>query len=182
MGWGEYARSKMPLKLVFILLAAIAVNLAILEGVTLLVSYNHGGPVDLEALAEMNSSYENCTLLDSFQADNENNPPWYNGYTAYLLQTESGDTKLAVVETHFLFDRHRLREDLSCDVPQAEGEQNLSASGKGQLMTCGVTDHAGISWFHVNRSRNQGIPILLLAMIVAEYIAYCLLFKRDEIM
>ena len=39
MGWGEYARSKIPLKLVFILMAAVAANLMLIEGFKLLLFF-----------------------------------------------------------------------------------------------------------------------------------------------
>lgn len=179
MGWGEYARSKMPLKLVIILISAIAANLMLIEGVTLLLAYDHSGPIDTDALTGMNRSYENATVLDTFRQENENDPPWYNSFTGCLLQTSQGEHKLAVVEHHFLFDRSRYREDLSCDADL--DLPMLSATGKGQALTCGITN-SSIEWLYVSRGSNSGLPLILVPLLIVEYLAFVWFFKRDEIL
>lgn len=182
MGWSEYARSKVPLKLVFILMAAIAVNLLIIEAFELLTLYRYTGPVDEAVLAQMNEEYENCTILDSMTDPGNEYAPWESDYTVYLLETEDGETKLATLETHFLFDRYRYLKKFSADVPQQAGRQSPNLGTIYQGAICWIMDNANIESFSMGSNSGPGISLVLIPMIVIEYLAYVFIFRRDEIL
>lgn len=180
MGWGEYARSKVPLKLVFISFAAIAVNLLLIFGFQLLTQYRYTAPIDEQTLSDMNSTYENCTILTT---STYTDPVLYTGteYTAFLLELQDGTTSLAVVSQHPFVARIRYEKKLSMPVPQVEGIQDLymgSALFGGQIR---ITDNTRTESLHV-LNNGPGIPLALIPMIIVEYIAYCWFFKRDELL
>lgn len=181
MGWSEYARSKVPLKLVFILMAAVAVNMLIIGGFGLLLHYRYTGPVDSTVLAKMNSVYENCTILDS-HTDDTPSPLWEGQSTAYLLETETGETKLATVEMHFLFNRYRYWEKFSADVPKQEGLQPVSPGTLYHQALCWISDNRIIESFSKGQNYGPGISLVLIPMIIIEYLAFVFIFRRDEIL
>lgn len=181
MGWSEYARSKMPLKLVFILMAAVLVNSLFIEGFELMTQYRYTGPIDSTVLAQMNEEYENSTILDNFE-DSTQGYLWDGIYTAYLLETPEGETKLAAVEKHFLFDRYRYLEKFSTDVPNQEGRQSLIPGSIYHQALYWVTDSSFIESFSMGQNHGPGIHLALIPMIIIEYLAYIFLFRRDELL
>lgn len=181
MGWGEYARSKMPLKLVFILIAAVAVNMLIIGAFELLLHYRYTGPVDTAVLARMSSEYENCTILDSYTDDTQV-PLWEGTHTAYLLETENGETKLAAVEKHFLFNRYRYWEEFSTDVPKQEGRQSLIPGDLYHQALYWINDNSVIESFSMGQNYGPGISLVLIPMIIIEYLAFIFVFRRDELL
>ncbi len=185
MGWSEYARSKTPLKLVFILIAAILVNSIIIEGIRLISLYDYKAPIDITVLSQMNGEYENAVILDTAQDDAEANPLWEDSHTAYLLETESGERKLAIVDKHFLFDRYRYLKKFSVDVPHIPEQEDW------QSVTSGTLHHQALIWirdwstiesFSMGQNYGPGIYLALIPMILVEYLAYIFIFKRDELL
>lgn len=182
MGWSEYARSKIPLKLVFISFAAVAVNLLIICGFQLAAMYRYTAPIDSAVLGRMNSAYENCTILDSREYSQKENSIWGSDYAAYLLETEDGETHIALVEKHILFDRYRYMKKFSADVPAADGDQHVDAGTVYQSADYRITDNSRIVTLHVGQNNSNGLFFIVLAMCAVELAAYCLLFKRHELL
>lgn len=181
MGWSEYARSKVPLKLVFLLMAAVLVNSLIIEGFKLMTAFRYSAPIDSAVLAQMNEAYENCTILDSYE-DSSDSPIWEGHSTAYLLKTEDGETKVAAVEKHFLFDRYRYWEKFSADVPILEGRQAVSSGTLYHQAVYWITDSSTIESFSMGQNYGPGLSLLLIPMIIIEYLGYIFLFKRHELL
>ena len=182
MGWSEYARSKVPLKLVFLLMAAVLVNSLIIEGFKLAFQFRYEEPVDLTVLAEMNEAYQNCTILDIKEYSAKEHTPWDLDYTAYLLETENGDMQVAVVAKHLLFDRYRYFEKFSGIVPRSEGLHAVTQGNSFQQAVFWITDGTSIDEFHIGQNYGPNISLAIIPMIIVEYIAYCLLFKREELL
>jgi len=182
MGWNEYARSKTPLKLVFLLMAAIVVNFLIVEGFKIALFFRYEKPEDVASLSQMNEEYENCTILDTAEYSAKEHFLWGMDYTAYLLETENGDIKVAVVAKHLLFDRYRYFEKFSGDVPKLEGVNAVTQGTSHHQAVFWLSDSASIGEFHVGQNYGPGIFLVIIPMIIVEYIAYCLLFKREELM
>lgn len=182
MGWDEYARSKVPLKLVFITIAAVAVNLLIIGAFQLIAMYRYTGPIDGTVLGRMNGEYENCTILDSREYSQKEHSVFGSDYSAYLLETEDGEMRFAVVEKHLLFDRYRYVKKLSADVPEAAGTQDIHPGTAFQSAWAAIGDNSRIITFSVSQNNSNSLFFILLAMCVVELIAYCLLFKRDELL
>lgn len=181
MGWNEYARSKTPLKLVFLLMAAILVNGLIVECTRIATLYTYDGPVDIAVLAQMDEAFDGATILD--QRQNESVHPLWNGeYTAYLLETKSNDVKLAIVEKHFLLDRYRYMEKFTADVPAGEGMSAPISGTTYHQALCWIIDGTAFESFHMGQNYGPTVFLAIIPMIIAEYIAYCLLFKREELL
>lgn len=181
MGWDEYARSKVPLKLVFITLAAVAVNLLIIGAFQLAALYRYTGSIDETVLGQMNSEYENCTILSTSVYDS---PVLFTEreYTAFLLETEDGETHFAVVEKHLFLDRCRYVKKLSAAVSQVPGMQDIHPGTAFQTAWATIDDNSRIASFHVGQNNGNGLFLLLVAMCAVELAAYCLLFKRHELL
>lgn len=180
MGWNEYARSKTPLKLVFLLMAAVLVNGLIVECIRIASLYSYDGPVDIAVLAQMDETFHGATVLDQRQNESAH-ILWEGEYTAYLLETESNDVKLAVVQKHFLLDRYRYMDKFTADVPAGEG-MNAPISGTTYHQAlCWINDGTSIESFNMGQNYGPTAFLAIIPMIIAEYIAYCLLFKREEL-
>ena len=180
MGWSEYARSKTPLKLVVLLMAAVLVNGLLVECIRIASLYTYDAPIDIAVLAQMDNTFQNATILDQRQNESAH-ILWEGEYIAYLLKTESNDVKLAVVQKHFLLDRYRYMDKFTADVPTAEG-MNAPISGTlHHQALCWINDGTTIESFHMGQNYGPKIHLLLIPMIIAEYVAYCLLFKREEL-
>ena len=179
MGWGEYTRSKIPLKLVFILMAAVAVNLMLIEGFKLLLFFDSTENLDP---ARLDSRYAGSTLIDTYVDKDESTPPFVNYHTLYLLEAPDGSRQVAVVENHFLFSRYRYRENLSLEVPEFAsnevpvfGTNTIKSNVSCYLAPDGTIESASVQ-------TDVGFPYLLVFLIVAEYLAYVFLFRRDELL
>ncbi len=187
MGWGEYARSKTPLKLVFITMAAVAVNLVIIWAFQVMLTYRYAGPIDEAMLASMDSQFANCTIVDIEQESGEDSdPPWYNTHRAVLVNTADGSQKFLLLEKALGVDRWRCLDKATADVPIVPGEQYLSS---GDIITVGahydIVDNADITHFSSSTStsgNNKTAFFILLPMLIVEYLAYCFLFKREELL
>ena len=182
MGWSEYARSKIPLKLVFIVMAAVLVNFLIVEGFVLALQFRYKEPIDLAVLAEMNEEYENCTLLDTAVYSAKEHSLWGMDYTAYLLENEKGEIKVAVVAKHLLFDRYRYFEKFSGDVPIQEGVNAVTQGTNYHQAVFWLSNSVSIGEFHIGQNYGPTSSLIIIPMIIVEYVGYCLLFKRDELM
>ena len=180
MGWNEYARSKTPLKLVFLLIAAVLVNGLIIECFRIASLYKYEPPIDITVLSQMNEEFENAVILDSMQNQSAH-PLWEGENTAYLLETENGNVKLAIVEKHFLLNRYRYLEKFEADVPQQEGMYAPESGTLHHQALCWIIDGVSFESFSMGQNYGPNIFLAIIPMIIAEYIAYCLLFKREEI-
>ena len=181
MGWNEYARSKTPLKLVFLLIAAVLINALIIECFRIASLYKYAPPIDSAVLSQMNEEFENAVILDSMQ-DQSAHPLWEGDCTAYLLETESNNVKLAVVQKHFLLDRYRYMDKFTADVHAGEG-MNAPISGTTYHQAlCWINDGTSIESFNMGQNYGPTAFLAIIPMIIAEYIAYCLLFKREELL
>lgn len=182
MGWSEYARSKVPLKLVFIVMAAVLVNFLIVQCFVLALQFRYEEPIDLALLTEMNEEYENCTLVDTAVYSAKEHSLWGMDYTAYLLENEKGDIKVAVIAKHLLFDRYRYLEKFSGDIPKQEGINAVSLGTNYHQAVFWLSDSVSIGEFHIGQNYGPNSSLIIIPLIIVEYIAYCLLFKREELM
>ena len=181
MGWSEYARSKTPLKLVFLLMAAVLANSIIIGGLRIMWLYDYTDPIDL---SQMNEAYKNAVILDTTQDDDSGNLLWEDTHTAYLLETEDGQRKLAFVDKHFLLDRYRYLEKFSVDVPHIPEQEDWQSVVSGPIhhqALVWIRDLSNIDSFSMGQNYGPNIYLALIPMIVIEYLAYCFLFKRDEL-
>jgi hypothetical protein len=183
MGWGEYGRSIMPLKLVFILMAAVAVNLMLIESFKVLLLFDHADNLEAVNLAAIDSRYANCTVIDTYTDKDENTPFWENHFTFHLLENAHGERLLAVVENHFLFPRARYWENLSAEVPSfASNEAPVFGGNSGSMgYTCTLAPDRTIQQAHAHGQSGLSSPLLLTVMLIVEYISFIFLFRREEI-
>lgn len=176
-------KGKMPLKLVLILIVAVAVNLAIVEGIKVMLLFDHEDNLTPASLASIDSRYEGCTLLDSYIDKDEYYIPLDNYFSFHLLENAGGERLLAVVEHHFLLPHTRYREDLSMAVPSfGSNESWVFGTDSGQLgYTCTLAPDRTIEEAH--SYGENGIPnyILLVPLLIAEYLGFIFLFRREEI-
>lgn len=185
MGWTTYARSKMPLKLVFIIAVAFVLNGALALGVQLLTSYRFSGPIEAEMFGRMDESYENCEILDLTYLYQDSN----NDLFVYLVQVPDGQQHLVTVRKHYLFDRYKLERNASMELDPKLSEIKLRAGTSmltlsvSESTVLGHTDIQMISWSGIqSRHRfSSAMFLTIVALCVVEYIAYIWLFKRDEI-
>lgn len=184
MGWSEYGRSKMPLKLVLILMAAVAVNLMIIESFRVLLIFDHAKDLDTANLAALDSRYDGCTVVDTYVDKDENSLPWENYFTFHLLKNSRDEKFLAVIENHFLFPRARYRDELSMAVPEfASNEAPVFGEYFRNLgYNCMLAQDGTIEYAHVHGQNGPNIALLLVPMLIVEYIGFIFLFRREEIM
>lgn len=177
--YGEYYRSKVPLKFVLIAFVALAVNLVILSCFQLMTVFRFAGPVDSEMLGRMDSRFEGCTILDS--AEDSREP--FTEYHIYLVETADGETHAATLEKHFLADRYRLREEMSVPVPNAPGEQWIETENMKRSISICITDNSEITNYQAfsNFSTVNTNFLILIAMCAVELIVYGFVFKREEL-
>ena len=181
MGWNEYARSKTPLKLVFLLMAAVLVNGLIVECIRIAFLYTYDAPVDIAVLSRMDETFEGATILDQRQ-DESVNTLWEGKYTAYLLETESKEVKLAIVQKHLLLDRYRYMDKFTVDVPPVEGMSSPRSGILHHQALCWITDGKTFASFNMGQNYGPKATLAIIPMIIVEYLAYCLLFKREELL
>lgn len=176
-------KGKMPLKLVLILIAAVVMNLVLIEGLKVMLMFDHADNLNPANLASIDSRYEGCTLLDSYIDKDEYYIPMDNYFSFHLLENAGGERMLAVVENHFLFSRARYREDLSTTVPEfASNQVPVFGESSGQMgYTCTLAPDRTIEEAH--SYGENGIPnyILLVPLLIAEYLGFIFLFRREEI-
>lgn len=184
MGWSEYGRSKMPLKLVLILMAAVAVNLMIIEGFKALLIFDHADNLDTAQLSSIDSRYEDCILIDTYVDKDENHLPWENYFTFHLLENNQGERFLAVIENHFLFPRARYWEKFSVSVPEfASNEAPVFGEySRNMGYSCMLAPDGTIESAHVHGQKGFGVSLLLVPMLIAEYVGFVFLFRKEEIM
>ena len=180
MGWGEYARSRMSVRMVLLFWVVVFVNLCIIEGFKLMLHFEYTAPIDVTVLAQMNEEYEGATILDTF-LDDDKLHLWDSDHTAYLLETPEGQRKMVVVEKHFLLDRYRYWDTFSADVPIQEGLQPVSPGTLYQQAYAWIIDSSEFESFHVGQNYGPGVTLLLIPMIILEFLAYCFLFKREDL-
>lgn len=177
-GW-----SKTPLKLVFILIAAVVINSALIEGIKVMLMFDPADSLDPANLSSVDSCYEGFDLIDTYVDKDESYIPFDNYFTFHLLKNAGGEKRLAVVEHHFLLPQARYREDLSTAVPEFAYNQAPVFSKDAGLMgySCTLAPDGTIE--AVSSYGESGFPvyILLIPMLIAEYIGYIFLFRKEEI-
>lgn len=188
MGWETYARSKIPLKLLAIMIVAVVVNFGLVIGFQALVTYRYDFPVDdISVLGKMDERYENCTLVDIAFAD----PNYYSGHSdfpeiIFLVETPSGDFELVTVARHFLFDRYRIVKSACASLE--DGTERLQLRSGTTILGLNVEkkESTGLPDISIGSiagvaGKHKNIAIVIAALCIAEYVAYCLLFKREEL-
>lgn len=184
MGWSEHYRSKIPLKLVFIGLAAVLINAVLIFGFQLVGPYRFTGPIDSEVLGQMDRSYEGCTILDRAASPAED-----DDLTVYLVETQDGTEQVVTVQKHYLFDRYRLVKS-ACKELDPDAQSIRLRAGTGYF-TLGVSHnqvsgHSDIRWESgfgpgSYSSFKNSMFLGIVALCVVEFLVYCLVFKREEI-
>lgn len=176
-------KGKMPLKMVMILIVAVAVNLVIIEGIKVMLLFDHEDSLNPAFLASIDSRYQDYTLVDSYVDKDESYIPGDNYYSFHLLENAGGERLLAVMEHHFILPRTRYRADLSTTVPTFASNQNpLFAESSGQMgYTCILASDGTIESAHSYGESNMSIYLLLIPLLIVEYIGFIFLFRREEI-
>ena len=176
-------KGKMPLKLVFILIAALAVNLMFIEGIKVMLMFDHADKLNPANLAAIDSRYEGCSLIDTYVDKDETHMPWDNYFIFHLLKNAGGERLMAVVEHHFFFPHARYREDLSTSVPTfASNQHPIFGESSGQMgYTCILAPDGTIEAAHSYGESSLPIYLLLIPLLIVEYIGFIFLFRRDEI-
>lgn len=177
-------KGKMPLKLVFILIAAVAVNLVILEGIKIMLLFDPADSLNPENPASLDSRYEGCSLIDTYVDKDEYYIPWDNYFTFHLLENPGGERLLAVVEHHFLLPKARYLEDLSTTVPEFASNQvpTFHASSGQMGYRCTLAPDGTMETVHSYGENGISVWILLVPMLIVEYIGFIFLFRREEIL
>lgn len=176
-------KGKMPLKLVFIIIAAVAVNLILIEGLKVMLMFDHGDKLNQADLAAIDSRYEGYSLIDTYVDKDETHMPWDSYYIFHLLKNADGERLLAVMEHHFFLPLTRYRADLSTAVPVFESNQNpVFGEHSGQMgYTCTLSPDGTIEAAHSYGENALSIYILLIPLLIVEYIGFIFLFRREEI-
>ena len=107
-----------------------------------------------------------------------------NSNFVFFPDTEDGQRKLAFVDKHFLLDRYRYLEKFSVDVPHIPEQEDWQSVSSGPLhhqALVWIRDLSKIDSFSMGQNYGPNIYLALIPMIVIEYLAYCFLFKRDEL-
>ena len=176
-------RGRMPMKLVLILIIAVAVNTLIIESFFLMLKFEDADTLDAEYLSILDSPYGDCTLVDTFVDLDEYSIPWDNHFTFHLLENDAGRRMLVVVENHFLLPRIRYREDLSMAVPSfGSNEVPVFGTDSGQLgYICTLARDGTIEEAHAHGQTGPHHMLFLIPLLIVEYIAFIFLFRREEI-
>ena len=176
-------RGKMPLKLVLILLIAVAVNFALVLGLQAVIHYRVEGPVDAAALARMDDSLTGCEILDHKEINQ-------TGLHVYLVKQADGSFRFVTLRKHYILNRCRLLKDACQPWSGTEEEITLKVgvyqywisvksnetTGQYQIQHLGnsVSQNAGSQFKNTMLFSITGPCIL-------EFAAWCLLFRREEI-
>lgn len=185
MGWNTYARSKMPLKLVLILMVAFAVNFGIVLGFQALVTYRYADPIDSEALTRFDSKYQDATIVD--MTWNSVDPD--SNVTVYLVEMADEQYEFVTVQKHYMLQRYRFvksgciaLEPDTTSVDLRAGSQFFNIelrykedAAQPDIIWAGMFGSGGRNAF----SSSMFLSVVLLCFV--ELAAYCLLFKRHEI-
>lgn len=185
MGWDTYARSKMPLKLVWVLIVAVAVNFGIVLSFQALVTYRHTEPIDGETLAKFDSRYEGSEIVDmTWDSVSDSD------ITVYLVEMPDGQYHLVTAHKHYLFDRYRFVKN-GCIALEPDQSSVRLRSGTTffniELRYKEGVNQPDIVWTGMSgiSGRNaftNSMMLSIAALCAIELAAYCLLFKRHELL
>ena len=95
-GW-----SKTPLKLLIILLLAGSINFGLILGLQMVFSYRTPGSMDETKLAQLETTWQDCEILDQRQISGSN-------FYICLVEKADGSLHLVTLQKHYLLDRYRL--------------------------------------------------------------------------
>lgn len=176
-------RGKMPLKLVLILLIAVAVNFPLVLGLQAVIHYRVGGPVDAAVLARMDDSLSGCEILDHEEINQ-------TGLHVYLVKQTDGSVHLVTLRKHYIMSRFRLLKD-ACQPWSGTEEEITLKTGVYQYWISVRSDentgqhqiqHLGNSVSQNARSQFKNTMLFsITGLCVLEFTAWCLLIRREEI-
>lgn len=181
-----YFRSKIPLKLVLILVIAAVVNFSIVLGLQMLITFRVAGPIDEAALATLDEAYEGCTILDY----TKNTADRTSDLHIYLVKTADGTEHLVTLRRHYLMDRYRIVKSACKPLPAGETSVQLRAGASifgVNVSFNSVSGHSDISWAgfysgqgaHIRFRNNMLLSITGLCLL--ELAVWCLVFRKEEI-
>lgn len=180
----KYAWSRMPLKLLAILIAAFLVNFGLVLGLQLLIHYRVTGPIDETALAKLDKTYENCAIWDRTQETGATDPELF----VLLVETQDGAEHLVTIRKHHLFDRYRIVKSACQELSPGTESVGLHVGGNMfsiRISFNQVSGHSDIRWGS-SSGRSQQVQFrdsMLLyctGLCILEYIGFCLLFRKEE--
>lgn len=186
MGWDTYARSKMPLKLVAVIIVAVVVNFGIVLGFQALATYRYAEPIDGETLAKFDSRYEGSEIVDMTWNSADRN----SDVTVYLVELPDGQFHLVTARKHYLFDRYRFDKKgciaVEPDMTSAKLRAGTTFFSIELRYKEGVNQPdivwAGSSGISGRNAFGNSMLLSIAALCVVELAAYCLLFKRHELL
>ena len=176
-------RGKMPLKLVLIILIAVAVNFALVLGLQAVIHYRAEGPVDAAALARMDDSLTGCEILDHKEIDQ-------TGLHVYLVKQTDGNFQLVTLRKHYIMNRYRLLQDACQPWSGTEEEMTLKVGVYQYWISVrsnAETEHYQIRHLGNSVSQHAGsqfkntMIFSITGLCILEFAAWCLLFRREEI-
>ena len=181
-----YLRSKIPLKLVLVLIIAVAVNFGIVIGLQVLLNFRAAGPLDETVLSTLDSAYEGCTILDH----TENTSVPNDDLHICLVRMADGTEHLVTLRRHMLMDRYRIVKSACKPLPAGETTVQLRAGATSfgiSVFFNSVSGQNDISWAGFSsgqpattRFRNN-LLLCIAGLCAAELAVWCLVFRKEEI-
>lgn len=180
---GGYGWSKMPLKLLFILILAFAINFGLVLGIQLAVSYRIEGSIDEALLSRLDESLSGCEIQDHKEIENTN-------LHIFLVKRPDGSARFVLFRKHYLLDRYRYLEKACQDAPE-NGDALWLKAGVTQVEVMisdktfdGLLRIKSDSAYNIRHAGEQFRNLMFFSctgLCILEFIAWCLLFRREEI-
>jgi hypothetical protein len=176
--------SKTPLKMLFILFIAGAINFGLILGIQMITNYRMEGPVDAAALARLDEQWNGCEILDHKQDTSRQNLYFY------LVKQDDGSMHFVTLKKHYLFDRYRVLAKACQSVPE-NGEPLPLKAGTCQMeVTVDTNNRTGESYMKIDSTfmgqhagqqfKNQMI-LSIAGLCILELTVWCLVFRKEEI-
>jgi len=186
MGWETYGRSKIPLKLVVITIIAVAVNFALVLAFQASVSYRYPDPIDMEDIIQYDSRYEGGKIVDM---------TWHSAIpdaniTVYLVEMPDGQYELVTARKHYLFDRSQFSRKGCVTIEPSQTSVKLRVGSTFSYLELRYKEGSpqpdivmtGMSGITGRQAFFNPMLLSIAALSIVEFIAYCLLFKREELL
>lgn len=180
-----YMRSKIPLKLILIIVVAAVINFCLVLGLQLLLNYRATGPISEETLAKLDSSYDGCTIWDR----TENSAMPDNDLYVFLIAKPDGSEHLVTLRRHFLFDRYRIVKSGCKEI--IPGTESIQVRAGTTMFSLDISlnqasGHSDIRWgsWSGQSPRTQfrnNMFLCISALCAVELAAWCLIFRKEEI-
>lgn len=175
--------SKTPLKLLFILFLAGAINFGLVLGLQMAFRYRTAGPVEEATLAQMDEAYKDCEILDQRQISGSN-------FYISLVKKPEGSLHLVTLQKHYLLDRYRLMAKACHNISQAGESINLKAGITQIQLSVEENNQTGELYIKPGGTgvinppgqqfRNQMI-FCITGLCILELAIWCLVFRKEEI-